>query len=174
MSAKSLVMMFFMVIIFPIIIICYNTGAFFVITSLILMIGAIANLKKLLEQQDLPKEVLEFEEDLDEELGDIGELLGINARKVSYGFMICMDIIVITYFVYALMLTQSFLIQAIAIILIADWAYDIITIIDSMINEETKDEGEMTWKDILYDGYLWAHNLVTMVFIVIVFFQYYI
>ena len=173
MSAKSLVMMFCMVIIFPIVIICYNTGAFFVIMSFVLAIVAIVNLKKLLEQENVSPEASNYEEDLDDELNDISELLGMNVRKVSYGFMICMDVMVIIYFIYALMLAQSFLIQTIAIILIADWTYDIITIIDNIINGEKPEDEEMTWKDRVYEFYLWLHNLATIVFIVIVFFNYY-
>lgn len=175
MSVKNLFMMICMVIVFPIIIICYNADAFFIIMSIILIFAAIGNLRSLTSVDDMEQEEVEYDE-VDEELTDLGEVLGINTRRLGYGFIVAMDLMVITYFIYALLTIHPFVFRAIAVVLIADWVYDIITIIDNMINPGIQETGEDrgTWKDRLYELYLWLHNIATIGFIIIVFGQKYV
>ena len=173
MSVKHLFMMIFMIIVFPAMIICYDAEAFFVIMSLILVFISIGNLNRLTAPaQEQQEDIEEIEmEDADQEFSDIGEILGVNIRRLGYGFMIAMNLMVILYFIYALVYVDVFIIRAIAVILIADWMYDIITIIDNMLNGKArkKNQNENRWKNRLQDLYLWFHNISTIGFIISIF-----
>jgi hypothetical protein len=177
MSVKNLFMMIFMVIVFPIIILCYDANAFFLIMSGILIFLSIGGLNNLVAPAAEAYDEDEMEpEEVEEAFSEIGEVLGINTRRLGYGFIIAMDLMIITYFVYSFFIVNILFLKAIAIILIADWMYDIIGVIDNMINAndnvnfDAGEDDEFTWKDRLYELYLWVHNIGTIGFIVITFF----
>jgi hypothetical protein len=123
------------------------------------------------------EEELENEE-VEESFLEIGDTLGINARKLNYGFIISMDLMIIVYFVFTFFILNVLFLKALAIILIANWVYDIIGVIDNMINTgdtgTVDEEDEFTWKDRLYELYLWLHNIATIGFIAVTFFVIYL
>lgn len=176
MSVKSLFMMIFMVIVFPIVIVFHNADAFFIIMSLILLFMSIGSLNTLMiPQADAYNEEELESEEVEDVLAEIGETIGINTRKLGYGFIIALDLMIIIYFLYSFLILDVLLLKAIAIVLIADWIYDIVGVIDNMLNNsdysnKEQQDNTCTWKDRLYELYLWGHNITTIGFIIVTFF----
>ncbi|MGE4283281.1 MAG: hypothetical protein AB7G87_06115 [Clostridia bacterium] len=183
MSVKNLFMMIFMVVFFPAMIIFCNIDAFFLIMSVIIILLSLGSIRTLIisSQAEIDEEELEDEdedEDGEESFAEVGEALGIDARRLNYGFIIAMNLVIIIYFLYTFFITDILLLKAVAIILIADWIYDLIGVIDNMLNigkdDIDGDDDEFTWKDRLYELYLWMHDIVTIIFIAGTFFFKYI
>lgn len=162
-----------MVIAFPLAILFYDTDAFFLLVSFVLLYLSVVNIKVLVAQDERLDE--EASEEYENEFAEINQTLGINIYKLGYGFIIAVDLIFITYFIYSFLMLDILFLKSIAIILMADWLYDIIRVIDHMINgyaiEENKD---YDWKAGLNEFYLWMHNIMNIGFIIVTFMLMYI
>ncbi len=177
MSAKTLFIMLMMVTVFPLVIICYDTEAFFIFMSLILFFASISRVYHIdLDIREYSIDEDDEYEDLDDELATVSEELGINISKLGYGLIIAINALVIIYFSYTYFLADILLIKAIAIILIANWVYDIIITVDNIINnnKKNKEEDIPVWKYLISELYTLIHNLATIVYIVIIFYLKYI
>ncbi|NLY42808.1 MAG: hypothetical protein GX066_02325 [Clostridiaceae bacterium] len=174
MSVKNLFMMIFMVILFPIAIIFHDADAFFLFMSIVLVLISINGLAMFIPAvgEDYQEDDLE---DMDESIYGTGEVFGIDIGRLGYGCIIMMDLMVITYFLYSFFMVNILFMKAFAIILIAYWVYDIISVIDSMINGSNEDipdngnKGISEWKERIHDFYLWIHHVGTICFIIIAF-----
>lgn len=169
-SARNFFMMVFMVVVFPLTIIFYNTDAFFLMVSLVLVFISVGSLNGLMAQDEgkYEREELETEED-EEAASEIGETLGLNVHKLGYGLVIAVDLIIVLYYLYTFLMIDWTFLKAVAVVLIADWLYDIIKVIDGMINVHNSEEDDsITWKDRLYELYLWTHNIVNIGFVITV------
>lgn len=172
MSVNQLFVMLFMVIIFPMIILCINIDTFIIAMSALMIFTAVGNLYYLMTSSTEAHEQDELEsEEMEQEFWEAGDVLGINVHKLGYGFAIAVDILVIAYFMYSLFFTKLFIIKAVAIILIADWVYDIIYVVDILLNppNNSSDDMRYTWKDRLYELYVWIHNIAVIFFVLVIF-----
>ncbi len=180
MSVKNLFIMLMMVTVFPLVIICYETEAFFILMSLILFFSAIG--RAYLINLDIQKYSIDEDEyeDLDDELAIISEETGLNISRLGYGLMIAKNILVILYFLYTFFLTDILLLNAIAVILIANWVYNIIITVDIIINNDNNNDNEseekaiFVWKYWMTTLYALIYNVATIVYIVMIFYLKYI
>lgn len=141
MSDKSLMIILFLVILFPIAIVTANIELFIVLGSVVLLMFAISSIRfsyTELKNWDKKSKEKNFEQ-MNKENEEISELIGIDIKKFSNNIIIARNIMMIVYFVCSMYFLSSKIIKSMGIIIIAYYVYDVIGIIDTTINN-TKEE----------------------------------
>ena len=154
----------FMLMVFaPAVVAFVNVDAFFVLTSILILLISSKSLKQLI--------VANFGSDaMFERMQQENYLKSNNSgsKKLDLTIVFLLNFLFIIFFVYTYFISGNVFLKIAAIIVSANWVFDLIRTINNSI-AFVNPEREWTVRDTLAEVFMWIHNVSTIAFVIIAF-----